>query len=51
MAQSPSPGSNPGRGDDTKLSDAGATYYLTDAGALYTFAAQVSRRRRPRCLL
>ena len=29
---------------------AGATY-LSDAGALYTFAAQVSRRRRPRCLL
>ena len=50
MAQSPSPGSNPGRGDDTKLSDAGATY-LSDAGALYTFAAQVSRRRRPRRLL
>ena len=50
MAQSPSPGSNPGRGDDTKMSDTGATY-LSEAGALYTFAAQVSRRRRPRCLL
>ena len=35
MAQTPSPGSNPGRGDDTNSSDAGATY-LSDAGALYT---------------
>ena len=25
--------------------------YLSDAGALYNLAAQVSRRRRPRCLL
>ena len=50
MAQSLSPGSDPGRGDDTKMSDTGATY-LSEAGALYTFAAQVSRRRRPRCLL
>ena len=48
MAQSPSPGSNPGRG--TYLSDVGATY-LSDAGALYKLVAQVSCRRCPRCLL
>ena len=50
MAQFLSPGSNPGRGNDTYLSDRGATY-LSDAGAIYNLAAQVSRRRRPRCLL
>ena len=49
MAQSLSPGSNPGRGA-IYLSDVDATY-LSDAGALYNLAAQVSRRRRPRCLL
>ena len=48
MAQSLSPGSNPGRGE-AYLSNVGATY-LSDAGALYNPVAQVSCRRRPRCL-
>ena len=39
MAQFLSPGSNPGRGNDTYLSDSGATY-LSDAGAIYNLAAQ-----------
>ena len=47
MAQSLSPGSNPGRG--TYLSDVGATY-MSDAGALYNLIAQVSCCRCPHCL-
>ena len=45
------PGIKAGRGK-TYLSDAGMNY-LPDTGALYTLQlpSQVSRRRRPRCLL